>query len=210
MPNLALLGDSILDNRPYVAPSPDTAEHLRRLLGPGWTVELLARDGSMISDVHAQLRRLPARADCAVLSAGGNDAARHIGLLAQPAASVAEVLAELGQIAEAFAERYRALIADFAPRVQRPILCTIYEPPLLDPRSARLARVPLSLLNDRIIRGAAEHRLEVIDLRAVCTRPDDFVMEIEPSPAGARKIAVAIAGVVQGRPEIPSARVFVA
>ena len=210
MPTLALLGDSSLDNKPYVGRQPDTAEHLRQLLGSDWSVELLARDGSIIADVRWQLASLPDTPDCAILSAGGNDAVEHIGLLAQPASSVAEVLAELAQIADAFAERYDLLVDSLAPRVRRLVLCTIYEPPLLDPRAARLARVPLSLLNDRIIRCAASRGLEVVDLRTVCTRPDDFVQEIEPSPAGAQKIAAAIARAVTGTPGTRSARLFAA
>ena len=31
--HLLLLGDSILDNAPYTTPKPDTAAHLRRLIG---------------------------------------------------------------------------------------------------------------------------------------------------------------------------------
>ncbi|HEY8370755.1 MAG TPA: SGNH/GDSL hydrolase family protein [Thermodesulfobacteriota bacterium] len=208
MPALVLLGDSILDNEPYVAPRPDTAEHLRRLLGADWTVELLARDGSTMADVPAQLGRLPEPTDCAVLSVGGNDALEHIDLLSRPASSVAEVLAELGRIAETFAGEYDRLLAMLVPRVRRAILCTIYEPPLHEPNAARLARVPLSLLNDRIVRCAASRALEVIDLRAVCTETEDFVLQIEPSPAGAEKIARAIARVVRGEPGARAARVY--
>jgi len=210
MPTLALLGDSTLDNKPYVGRHPDTAEYLRDFLAPDWSVELLARDGSRIADVPWQLAGLPDIPDCAILSVGGNDAVEHLGLLEQPASSAAEVLAELGQIADAFAKHYDPLADSVALRVRRLALCTIYEPPLLDPRTARLARVPLAVLNDRIIRCALRWGLEVIDLRAVCTQPDDFVQEIEPSPAGARKIATAIARVVTSTPSTRSARLFAA
>ncbi len=195
---LTLLGDSILDNGPYVAPQPDTAAHLRRLLGPDWVVHLLARDGSMMADVYRTLGGLPDVTDCAVLSVGGNDAIEHIDLLTRPAFSVAEVLAELGDIAQRFADRYDALLGELASRIRRVMVCTIYEAPLHSLQAARLARVPLSLLNDRIIRSASRHALEVVDLRAVCTRPDDFVQQIEPSPTGARKIAEALARAIHG------------
>ena len=45
--------------------------------------------------------------------------------------------------------------------------------------AARLARVPLTLLNDQIIRIASTCRVDVLDLRTVCTRPSDFVKDIE-------------------------------
>lgn len=79
----------------------------------------------------------------------------------------------------------------------RLVVCTIYEPPLENPELARLAQVPLAIFNDRIIRIASRLGVDVLDLRSVCTEPDDFVLEIEPSAEGARKIAGAIAEVVR-------------
>jgi hypothetical protein len=207
---LVLLGDSILDNAPYTRPEPDTSEHLRRLLGGAWRVDLLARDGSTIADVPFQLRELPDPVTCAILSVGGNDAADHIDLLERKASSAAEVLDQLAAIAEHFGTQYDALAREVARRTRRLVLCTIYEPPLFDPASARLARVPLSLLNDRIVRAGAGLGLEVLDLRSVCTQPSDYVKQIEPSPAGAGKIARAIASLLLGQPELGSARVFAA
>lgn len=200
MRSLVLLGDSVFDNRPYVALEPDTADHLRRLLGPGWTVHLLARDGAVIADIPAQAARLPSPADHAVLSVGGNDALAHVGLLTRRAAWAADVLDELGRIADGFSARYERVVAGLLPRVGRLTLCTIYEAPLDDPRAARLARVPVALLADRIVRVAARHGLDVIDLRAVCTRPEDFVWQIEPSPSGARRIAEAVRRSLDGAP----------
>jgi hypothetical protein len=208
--NLVLLGDSILDNAPYTRPAPDTAHHLRQRLGAGWTVERLARDGAVISDVRFQLAELPARVDCAVLSIGGNDAAEHIDLLARRVSWAAEVLDALAAIADRFATDYLELAAAVMARTGRLVLCTIYEPPLFDPVMARLARVPLGVLNDRIVQIASRLRLEVLDLRTVCTEEDDFVKQIEPSARGAEKIATAIARLVQGGPESPTARIVAA
>lgn len=60
--------------------------------------------------------------------------------------------------------------------------------------------MPLSLLTERIIRTAGRHALEILDLRTICTRPEDFVQEIEPSARGARKLAEALGRAVQGPP----------
>ena len=57
---VVLLGDSILDNLSYTAPEPDTAAHLRRLLGTDWQVDLLASDGAVMSDMSMQLHALDA------------------------------------------------------------------------------------------------------------------------------------------------------
>ena len=208
MQHLALLGDSILDNRPYTSPEPDTTEHLRRTLGSSWTVELLARDGSTMADLPAQLDHVRSAPDVALLSIGGNDAVDHIGLLDPQTKSNLQILAQLQEVADAFGSRYRSTIAAVVPRVQRLIVCTIYEPPLLDPVSARLARVPLSPLNDQIVRAASKSSVDVLALRAVCTAESDFVKEIEPSPAGAKKIASAIQRMLSDDGAVSHSRVF--
>lgn len=208
--SVVLLGDSILDNAPYTRPEPDTAAHLQRALGAGWSVRLLARDGATMSDLRWQLAELTSRPDHAVLSIGGNDATAHLGLLERRAAGGGEVLDELLLIADEFGRRYEAAAAAVAERAARTILCTIYEAPLEPPILARRARVPLAVLNDRIVRAGARLGLDVLELRTVCTEPADYVRQIEPSPRGAARIAQAIAAVLLGRPEPRSARVFAA
>lgn len=49
------------------------------------------------------------------------------------------------------------------------------------------------LFNDAILRAAFELRLDVIDLRLVCSEQSDYANPIEPSGAGGKKIAAAIA-----------------
>jgi hypothetical protein len=53
-------------------------------------------------------------------------------------------------------------------------------------------------VNDRIVRAARRVGAHVLELRDVCTEASDFVMQIEPSAQGARKIAAAIATGVKG------------
>lgn len=195
---VALLGDSILDNRPYTAPEPDTAEHLRARLGEGWSVDLIARDGATMRDVPRQLELAPDRSATAILSIGGNDLIEHLGLLTRPAsAGAASILEEILAIAEDFGERYEEIARAAAARFERTVLCTIYEVQLEPPTMARLARVPLGVMNDRIIRTAGRIGLDVLELRAVCTAASDFVLQIEPSAAGAAKIAAAIEAVLR-------------
>jgi lysophospholipase L1-like esterase len=208
MKYLALVGDSILDNSPYTAPHPDTASHLQAALGKEWAVDLLARDGATMADLRFQLPHLHAPTDTIVLSVGGNDAIGHIGLLEQPASSSTEVLAEMATMAEGFAREYRQILMTWRPLARRLIACTIYEPPLSSPQMARLAQVPLSLLNDRICREASRAGVDILDLRTVCTVPTDFVKEIELSPTGARKIATVLAALVLDRPTRPATQLF--
>jgi hypothetical protein len=208
MGHLALLGDSIFDNRPYTAPEPDTTDHLQRALGPEWTVELLARDGATMADLGFQLAHLGAETDFAVLSIGGNDAIEHIGILEPRVCSSTDMLGQLADISDDFGRRYAQVLADLRPRVQRLVPCTIYEPPMGDLTTARLARIPLSLLNDQILRCSLASGLDVLDLRTVCTETSDFVKEIEPSAGGAWKIASAIAALVRDATTLKASRLF--
>lgn len=205
---VVLLGDSILDNRPYTRPEPDTTAHLERLLGAGWVVRLAAVDGATMSTVPAQLARLAGRPSHAVLSVGGNDATAHVGLLEHAGARARHAFEELLEVADAFEQQYEATARAVAARAERTILCTIYEPPLEPAAYGRRARVPIAVLNDRIVRTGMRLGVDVIELRSVCTAPADFVRQIEPSAMGAVKIARAIAGVLQGQGGIRAARIF--
>jgi hypothetical protein len=205
---LALFGDSILDNAPYTRPEPDTTAHLERLLGGDWAVRRFATDGATMRDVAAQLRAFRDRAAVAVLSVGGNDAIAHIGILDQPAANSGAVLEQLDTIAEAFHRQYEAVARAVAERANRVMLCTIYDVQLEPAVRAKRVRVPLGVLNDRILRTAARLGLDSLELRSICTDPADFVQEIEPSPRGAAKIAQAIVGAVRGNGGLASGRVF--
>ncbi len=62
-PHLVLLGDSIIDNAAYVPRRrPAVIDQVRSRLPEDWSATLLARDGSVIDDVHQQLEVLPADA----------------------------------------------------------------------------------------------------------------------------------------------------
>jgi lysophospholipase L1-like esterase len=193
--SIVLIGDSILDNASYTHPEPDTTKRLERLV-PGWTVRCHARDGAVMADVSSQLRHLTERPEIAVLSVGGNDAVSHVGLLQRQGVTAADILADLLRIADDFAKRYEPVAAAVRERAERTVLCTIYEVQLEPAPYAKLARVPLAVLNDRIMRVGAQLGADVLDLRSVCTEPSDFVLQIEPSAQGAAKIARAIAGLV--------------
>jgi hypothetical protein len=72
-------------------------------------------------------------------------------------------------------------------------VCTIYDTPPSAPDHAVL-RSAIALFNDCITRAAFERGVDLIDLRLVCSEDADYANPIEPSSAGGRKIAGAIAG----------------
>ncbi len=198
--HVALLGDSIFDNRSYTRGEPDVVSHLRSLLPADWRASLFAVDGSVTRDLAGQLRRVATDVTHLVISVGGNDALMNMDLLALPVSSTKEALRLFGARVTQFESDYRAAI-DSALALGRPTTtCTIYNGNLPADQAAT-ARIALMLFNDVILRVAFEHRLTVIDLRLICNEPADYANPIEPSGRGGRKIADAIVramGVVAG------------
>lgn len=198
MPHLVLLGDSIFDNRVYVAPDADVADQLRARLDPRWKVTLLAVDGDVTADVRTrQLASVPRDADMLVISVGGNDALRHSSILADRVATVGEGVARLAAAQSAFADDYARMIDAAVGLGRMTAVCTIYDANYPDPQRG-IVVAALAVFNDVIARAAFSRGLPLIDLRLICTDPADYANPIEPSAAGGDKIARAIAALAAG------------
>jgi lysophospholipase L1-like esterase len=197
--HVVLLGDSVFDNAGYLANrGPDVVDNLRARLAVGWRATLLARGGSVAADVPGQLRRLPPDATHLVVSAGGNDAGRREGVLAEPARSVAEALGKIASIRDRFAEDYRAMLDAVSARRLPVAVCTVFDPRFADPNRRRVVVVALAAFNDIITREAFARSQALIDLRLICGSDEDFAAATGPSAQGGAKIAAAIAGWVAG------------
>jgi lysophospholipase L1-like esterase len=203
--HIALLGDSIFDNKAYVGSEPDVVEHLRRLLPPPWRATLTAVDGSTTRDLERQLTRAPRDASHLIISIGGNDAWMNRDLLSTTVRSTGETLALFSDRLGEF-ERSYGFAIDRALQLGKPTaVCTIYEG-ALEPEEARIARVALMTFNDIVLRTAFARGVPIIDLRFVCTEAADYANPIEPSGSGGRKIAEAIAracGALQASSPVP-------
>ena len=131
-------------------------------------------------------------------------------ILNLPVSTTHQALLLFGARASKFEEDYRAAILGVTRRVPSVTVCTVYNGNLPDDQ-APAARVALMLFNDAILRVAFQLRLEVIDLRLVCSDPSDYANPIEPSGSGGAKIAGAIAGALGFRKgSLPHSRVFAA
>ena len=194
--NVVLLGDSIFDNGAYVGGAPDVVRQLREALPAGWKATLLAVDGAVTDGVQRQLQRLPGDASLLVVSAGGNDALGEAHLLEQPASSVADGVLRLAEAQQRFAGRYAAMIEAVLSTGLPVAVCTIYDANFPPPQGT-VVKAALCLFNDVITRLAFERGLPLIDLRLICSEPEDYANPIEPSEAGGRKIAAAIARLAQ-------------
>jgi lysophospholipase L1-like esterase len=191
--HIVLLGDSILDNGAYVGSGSDVIEQLGKRLPPGARATLNAMDGSVTSGVRLQLQIAPEDATHFVVSAGGNDALHHAGLLEQKVSSVAEALDRLATVRESFTRDYRTMLDDVTARGLPVAVCTIYDARFPDLKQRRLASLGLTIFNDCITREASARGLALIDLRLILTADSDLANPIEPSVSGGAKIASAIA-----------------
>jgi hypothetical protein len=196
MKNVVLLGDSIFDNKAYVAGGPDVVTELRGDLPGGWTAALAARDGSTTADIAGQLKVMPPDATHLVVSAGGNDALHEKGLIEKNARSVAEVLDKLAKIKASFAKSYAAMLDGVLARKLPTAVCTVYEAHYADPATREIAAVGLTVFNDVIMRAAFARGLPLIDLRLIIGDAADYANDIEPSVVGGAKIAKVIATLV--------------
>lgn len=216
MPHIALLGDSIFDNARYTNEGPDVAAQVHSLLPPGGKVSLLAVDGSTTEDIVDQMRRLPREATHLILSVGGNNALMHASKLGIPLFGIAETsttsaLQLMADIAKEFETAYRAGVETCLQPGLPLAVCTIYNGCFPDAAYQRIISVALAIFNDVILRVAIEYGLSVIDLRSVCTDPEDYANPIEPSSVGGEKIAQVIVGLVTA-PEsfVHTTRIFCA
>jgi hypothetical protein len=196
--HIVLLGDSIFDNGSYTRGEPDVVSHLRSVLPAEARATLCAVDGATTVGLARQLGRLPDDATHLVVAVGGNDALQNTDLLDRRVSSTAEALALFGDRVDAFEVSYRAAIAPVLARALPTVLCTIYNGNL-EPITARIARIALTLFNDVIVRVGFEHRLPLVDLRLVCNEPADYANPIEPSGRGGLKIARAIVTTLTAR-----------
>ena len=197
--HVVLLGDSIFDNAAYVDGGPDVISQLRQEL-PGWKCSLLAIDGDVITGVASQLGDLPPDATHLVVSVGGNDALSYAPLLQERPGSVAEALLMLDAGRDRFDADYRAMLPGVLAQGLPAAVCTIYDTPPSEPNQ-KIIKAALSLFNDSITRAAFSSGTPVIDLRLICSEDADYANPIEPSSQGGRKIAHAIATLVQaGQP----------
>jgi hypothetical protein len=197
MSHVVLLGDSIFDNARYVPDRPPVVEQVRRGLPAGWKATLVAVDGHTVEDIAVQLPRVPWDASHLVVCIGGNDALGAGGLLGEPAATVGDALATLGETLDAFRTEYAAMFRSVLGLGRPVVVCTVYD---AIPTLGAAERAGLAGFNEVILRSAVAAGVPVIDLRLICTEEGDYspLSPIEPSVVGGAKIAGAIVRVVTG------------
>ena len=194
MKRIVLLGDSIFDNGVYVPGEPAVIDQLRATIPDDWNATLLAVDGHVIKDVGGQLTRLTDDASELIISVGGNDAIGHAHLVEE-----AEIEADLPTLLETvlpeFRHQYGEMLDSVIEKHLNTIVCTIYDAcPFPDAKWRQFVPAALGHFNEAILEEAGRRGLPVIELRDICTAPEDYsdLSPIEPSTIGGMKIVQAI------------------
>jgi hypothetical protein len=192
-----LLGDSIIDNKIYVGPYElSVTEHLYNLTDA--IINSIAVDGHTTKDViHNQLNKLPHYSTHQVLSIGGNDLLQNINFLKNnDELSTKEVFEQAVGIMAPIKRRYQTIVEKLSLQNSNILLCTVYEGNLLnDPLLYDIAlssKAMVSMLNDIVYSTANVFNAEVLELRNIFTKPQDYVNPIEPSHIGGSKFALEI------------------
>jgi len=192
MAYVALLGDSIFDNAAYTRGGPAVIAQVQERLPRGWRATLAAVDGAVTRDVPRQCSALAADVTHLVLSVGGNDALGHAGILGLRVTSANQAFLALEAAIRGFAQEYERTLAVLLKRALPLTVCTIYRGHFPEADYQRAASVALAAFNDAVLESAVMHGLDVIDLRSICSQPEDYANPIEPSSVGGAKIAAAI------------------
>ena len=172
-----LVGDSILDNQPYV---PQGESVYAKTLQKHEDTMLLARDSTTVNGLGRQLRQIDRPNSTVVISAGGND------ILNLYAVKSIDDTRHLDRVFET----YTRLVKNCAKTSGASIrLVDIYYPP-----ASRIHRYyPLiERWNAKQLAFARKNKFRVIQVSKGLRSPVDFTHAVEPSEIGGAKVATAI------------------
>ena len=192
---VALLGDSIIDNKVYVEQNElSVTEHLQKINDEDYYFEMIAVDGDTTKEViDNQLEKIRANTSHIVLSIGGNDLLQKLDIMFNETSGMIESLEIASQTIEEIKSRYEEILIHLKNLNQPVLLCTIYEGDLQsDPYLAEVeeaGKVLLRMMNDTIHFLGKKHSIEVLELRNIFTEVSDYANPIEPSHKGGEKLA---------------------
>ena len=200
----------------------DVTEHLKKLYSdqPDIFITNNAVDGDTMFNLeyeHLESEEVE-NASHIVVSIGGNDLLHNISFL-QKTSQLSEVLgkdARIGkwgakelnpsrnrvfeetyfEIIKPFKKQYETIVANLSNHRANLLLCTVYEGDLVDSDEFsdvnNSSKTMVSIFNDIVYRTANKCGAEVLELRDIFVRPEDYANPIEPSHIGGGKLAEAI------------------
>ena len=153
-----------------------------------------------------------------IVSIGGNDLLHNISFL-QTTSELSKVMgkdARIGkwgvrelnpsrnkvfeetyfEIIKPFIKQYETIVANLSNHRAKLLLCTVYEGDLVDSDEFsdvnNSSKTMVSLFNDIVYRTANKYGADVLELREIFVRPEDYANPIEPSHIGGEKLGKAI------------------
>lgn len=212
MSKIALLGDSIIDNKVYVGPREfSVLEHLESLSDLEFSQT--AVDGhTTVGVLQEQIDKIEKDTDFIVLSIGGNDLLEYLHLLVDDINKhlFSRNLVILNSFIEPIRERYEEIVERLVKQEGKVLLCTVYNGDFergdgyetlevnqqftstygnkfegIQEAAGVIARV----FNDVVYSTGNKFGVEVLELREIFTESADYANPIEPSHIGGRKLA---------------------
>jgi len=200
----------------------DVTEHLKFLCldDINTKVENHAVDGSTMYDLEKDQLGLNKLSDAShiIVSIGGNDLLHNISFL-QTTSELSKVMgkgAMIGkwgvkelnpsrnkvfeetyfEIIKPFRKQYETIVANLSNHRANLLLCTVYEGDLVDSDEFsdvnNSSKTMVSIFNDIVYRTANKYGTDVLELRDIFVRSEDYANPIEPSHTGGGKLAKAI------------------
>ena len=213
-----LLGDSIIDNTPYVKKNEkDVESHLNSMYKSSPQINIYNRavDGHTMKDLlDTQLSDEGLNeATNIVVSIGGNDLLGNLYFLVNAMGFHQDQESKVFQktttrnktfedtyfeILKPMQQEYESIVANLSNYRAKLLLCTVYEGDLVDSDEFSdviySSKTMLSIFNDLVYRTAQKYNAEVLELRDIFVSPEDYANPIEPSHIGGEKLAKAIKG----------------
>ena len=200
----------------------EVTAHLKKLYldEPDVSITNNAVDGDTMYDLKNNHLDTPdvEEASHTVVSIGGNDLLQNISFL-QRTSELSKIMgkdARIGkwgvkelnpsrnrvfeetyfEIIKPFTKQYETIVANLSNHRAKLLLCTVYEGDLVDSDEFsdvnNSSKTMVSVFNDIVYRTANKYGADVLELREIFVRPEDYANPIEPSHIGGGKLAKAI------------------
>jgi len=200
----------------------EVTAHLKKLYlyEPDVSITNNAVDGDTMYDLKNNHLDTPdiEEASHIIVSIGGNDLLHNISFL-QRTSELSKIMgkdARIGkwgvkelnpsrnrvfeetyfEIIKPFTKQYETIVANLSNHRAKLLLCTVYEGDLVDSDEFsdvnNSSKTMVSLFNDIVYRTANKYGADVLELREIFVRPEDYANPIEPSHIGGGKLAKAM------------------
>jgi lysophospholipase L1-like esterase len=184
MPNIVLIGDSMLNNSNYIEHDSNKDLSIPGLIKDSGTVNLYnyAKDGATIKDCYTQITgitQMP-KNTTVFISAGGNDIVNESNKNVVTKDTITILFKQYSEMVLAIQKHFPGI--------------TIYLLTLYKPTNKQYSKLYKNIdqWNEKLTEFAKKKSFKLIQTNILLTTDEDFIYSIEPSKIGGKKIADAI------------------